>query len=113
MAMFDFHLLKLEHALIFQIIDQQLYNTVFMQFEASNDWKVDCDTCYYPNIELENKIIYVRNESVSSIEDKYHTQVLMFKNNEERDKTHDEIKLALREWAIKARKFNEISIVNK
>ena len=107
MALFDFHLIKLEHTLIFQIIDQEIYNTVFIQFLASNDWIVDCDMGYYPNIELSTKTIYVRSEE-SSVEDKYHTQVLMFNNNDERNEIHDEIKLALREWAIKAREFNEI-----
>jgi len=107
MALFDFHLLKLEHALIFQIIDQKIYGSVFEKFQAFNDWVVDCDSNYYPSIELPTKTVHVRSGG-NSIEDKYHTQVLMFNDNNERDKIHNEIKSALREWAIKAREINEI-----
>lgn len=107
MALFDFHLLKLEHALIFQIIDQNLYTSVFSDFKTTNGWNVVCDSDYYPNIELPTKTIYLRSQESSSLEDKYHTQVLMFEDNEGRDKVYVEVRLALKEWAIKANEFRE------
>jgi len=36
MAIFDFHLLKLEYALVFQILGQELFDTAFETFIASN-----------------------------------------------------------------------------
>jgi len=108
MAIFDFHLLKLEHALIFQVIDQQIFTPIFEQFKATNGWRVDCDTDFYPNIDRIANIIHLRSLSCTELEDKYHTPVLMFENNDIRNITYNEIMLALEEWALKARKLNEI-----
>jgi hypothetical protein len=46
---------------------------------------------------LPTKTIYLRNQENDSLEDKYHTQVLMFEDNKDRDEMYGEIKLALRE----------------
>jgi len=109
MALFDFHLQKLEHALIFQVIDQEIYTPVFDAFKSSNGWDVYSDTGCYPHINYIRKDIFLRSSAEGEgLEDKYHTDVIMFDTNDERDKTYNEIMLALEEWALKARKFSEI-----
>lgn len=108
MALFDFHLLKLEHALIFQVIDQNIYTPVFENFTSSNGWRVYCDDMHLPSIEDGSKEIYLRHIDDIVLEDLYHTPIIMFDDNSERDKIYDEVMLALEEWALNARKINEI-----
>lgn len=108
MAIFDFHLLKLEHALIFQVIGQKIYTPVFEQFKATNGWRINSDVALYPSISLSGKIIHLRSIGTENLEDLYHTSVIMFDDNNNRNTIYNEIMSALEEWALKARKLDEI-----
>lgn len=108
MAFFDFHLLKLEHTLVFQIIDQTIFTKSFDQFIASNGWEVLIDDSFFPHIEHIKKRIYLRAFCETKITSLFYTSVSYFDSNEERDDIYNKVRIALKEWALQAREFNEI-----
>ena len=110
MALFDFHLMKFEGAIVFQVLDQEIYEPTFLWDEHSvyHGWHISSDQNNYPSINLSNKTIYLRNMGSITYEELYHISVTTIPEDMDIDETYKNILYALEAWALKARNINEV-----
>jgi len=108
MALFDFHLMKFNGAIVFQVLEQKIYTPAFSDYISDSGWRVSCDDKVFPTIFLGNKTIHLRTSESESYEDLYHVSVTRIPVGFSIDNTYNDIIQALEGWAILARNIDEV-----